>query len=210
VTQKKHLGKVRRIRERLPNLRHVIVVDAGAAPLQEREAALSLDSEARVETFASYPSEAETPSVCTTPPAPRGGQGRAARALLPHRAVPDGEGVLDLRPDDIYWCNADPGWVTGTSYGIIGPWANGITQVVLDSASTPSAGTPSFRSTASPCGTRPDGDPPADARGYGPRPQVRSHVAAAPSERGRAAERRGRALVARSVRKAFPRYLLAD
>ncbi len=41
--------------------------------------------------------------------------------------------MLDLRPDDIYWCNADPGWVTGTSYGIIGPWANGITQVVLDS-----------------------------------------------------------------------------
>ena len=41
--------------------------------------------------------------------------------------------MLDLRPDDIYWCNADPGWVTGTSYGIIGPWANGVTQVVLDS-----------------------------------------------------------------------------
>jgi acetyl-CoA synthetase len=40
--------------------------------------------------------------------------------------------VLDLRPEDIYWCTADPGWVTGTSYGIIGPWANGATQVVLD------------------------------------------------------------------------------
>ena len=41
--------------------------------------------------------------------------------------------MLDLQPDDIYWCNADPGWVTGTSYGIIGPWSNGATQVVLDS-----------------------------------------------------------------------------
>ncbi|GAH34879.1 unnamed protein product, partial [marine sediment metagenome] len=41
--------------------------------------------------------------------------------------------VLDIMPDDIYWCTADPGWVTGTSYGIIGPWANGVTQVVLDS-----------------------------------------------------------------------------
>ena len=40
--------------------------------------------------------------------------------------------VLDLKPDDIYWCTADPGWVTGTSYGIIGPWASGVTQVVLD------------------------------------------------------------------------------
>jgi len=41
--------------------------------------------------------------------------------------------ALDLRPDDVYWCNADPGWVTGTSYGILGPWSNGVTQVVLDS-----------------------------------------------------------------------------
>ena len=41
--------------------------------------------------------------------------------------------MLDLKSDDVYWCNADPGWVTGTSYGIIGPWSNGITQAVLDS-----------------------------------------------------------------------------
>ncbi len=40
--------------------------------------------------------------------------------------------VLDLQEDDIYWCTADPGWVTGTSYGIIGPWSLGITQCVLD------------------------------------------------------------------------------
>jgi len=36
------------------------------------------------------------------------------------------------RDDDIYWCTADPGWVTGTSYGIIGAWANGVTQCVND------------------------------------------------------------------------------
>ncbi len=39
--------------------------------------------------------------------------------------------VLDLREDDIYWCTADPGWVTGTSYGIYGPWTLGISSVVL-------------------------------------------------------------------------------
>ena len=39
---------------------------------------------------------------------------------------------MDLTERDIYWCTADPGWVTGTSYGIIGPWALGITQCVLD------------------------------------------------------------------------------
>lgn len=40
--------------------------------------------------------------------------------------------VLDLHPDDIYWCTADPGWVTGTSYGMFGPWSNGVTQVVYE------------------------------------------------------------------------------
>ncbi|WP_042160027.1 acetate--CoA ligase [Paenibacillus gorillae] len=41
-----------------------------------------------------------------------------------------GKVVLDLKEDDIYWCTADPGWVTGTSYGIFGPWLNGATNVI--------------------------------------------------------------------------------
>ena len=40
--------------------------------------------------------------------------------------------VLDLRDDDVYWCTADPGWVTGTSYGIFGPWSNGATQAIYE------------------------------------------------------------------------------
>lgn len=39
--------------------------------------------------------------------------------------------ALDLREDDVYWCTADPGWVTGTSYGIYGPWLLGASSVVL-------------------------------------------------------------------------------
>ncbi|MCF6149763.1 MAG: acetate--CoA ligase [Candidatus Kuenenia sp.] len=39
---------------------------------------------------------------------------------------------LDLRDDDIYWCTADPGWVTGTVYGVWGPWLNGISTYVYD------------------------------------------------------------------------------
>ncbi len=39
--------------------------------------------------------------------------------------------VLDLRDDDVYWCTADPGWVTGTSYGIYGPWTLGVSSLVL-------------------------------------------------------------------------------
>jgi acetyl-CoA synthetase len=38
--------------------------------------------------------------------------------------------VLDLKENDVYWCTADPGWVTGTVYGILTPWLLGITQVV--------------------------------------------------------------------------------
>ncbi|MDO8931109.1 MAG: AMP-binding protein, partial [Rhodocyclaceae bacterium] len=37
---------------------------------------------------------------------------------------------LDLHPDDIFWCTADPGWVTGTSYGIIAPLLHGVTSII--------------------------------------------------------------------------------
>jgi acetyl-CoA synthetase len=38
--------------------------------------------------------------------------------------------ALDLHPDDVFWCTADPGWVTGTSYGIVAPLLHGVTNVV--------------------------------------------------------------------------------
>jgi acetyl-CoA synthetase len=41
-----------------------------------------------------------------------------------------GKVVLDLKENDIYWCTADPGWVTGTSYGIFAPWLNGASNVI--------------------------------------------------------------------------------
>jgi acetyl-CoA synthetase len=49
-------------------------------------------------------------------------------AVLEHHIT--GRWVLDLHPDDVYWCTADPGWVTGTSYGIIAPLTNGVTMIV--------------------------------------------------------------------------------
>ncbi|UUI40062.1 acetate--CoA ligase [Oceanobacillus oncorhynchi] len=49
-------------------------------------------------------------------------------AMIQHYAT--GEWVLDLEDDDIYWCTADPGWVTGTSYGIFAPWLHGVTNVI--------------------------------------------------------------------------------
>ncbi|MFZ3171400.1 MAG: acetate--CoA ligase [Carboxydocellales bacterium] len=38
--------------------------------------------------------------------------------------------ILDLQEEDVYWCTADPGWVTGTSYGIFGPWLHGASSVI--------------------------------------------------------------------------------
>jgi acetyl-CoA synthetase len=43
-----------------------------------------------------------------------------------------GKYVLDLHEDDIYWCTADPGWVTGTSYGMFAPWSNGVTSLIYE------------------------------------------------------------------------------
>ncbi len=40
--------------------------------------------------------------------------------------------VMKPEPDDIFWCTADQGWVTGVSYGIIAPWVNGVTQVQVE------------------------------------------------------------------------------
>lgn len=55
--------------------------------------------------------------------------------------------VLDLKEDDVYWCTADPGWVTGTSYGIFGPWLNGITNVVRGGRFSQKIGTGRLKST---------------------------------------------------------------
>lgn len=48
-----------------------------------------------------------------------------------------GKWVLDLQEEDIYWCTADPGWVTGTVYGIFAPWLNGATNVIVGGRFSP-------------------------------------------------------------------------
>ncbi|MFC7684349.1 acetate--CoA ligase [Ureibacillus sp. GCM10028918] len=45
--------------------------------------------------------------------------------------------VLDLQEEDIFWCTADPGWVTGTAYGIFGPWLNGVTNLIVGGRFSP-------------------------------------------------------------------------
>jgi acetyl-CoA synthetase len=134
LTTKKHVGKVRRIREKLPELTKIIVVDADDFKLQEREISFSMEKSPKVEKFDVYKADRETPSVLHYT---SGTTGKPKGALHVHSSIIaqyiTTKWVLDLQPDDIYWCTADPGWVTGTSYGIIGPWSNGVTQAVLDS-----------------------------------------------------------------------------
>lgn len=63
-----------------------------------------------------------------------GTTGEPKGAIHVHQAVVyhkiSGETALDLRPKDVFWCTADPGWVTGTSYGIISPLCNGVTLLI--------------------------------------------------------------------------------
>lgn len=57
------------------------------------------------------------------------------KAMLLHYI--SGRYVLDLQDNDIYWCTADPGWVTGTSYGIFSPWLNGATNCIAGGRFSP-------------------------------------------------------------------------
>jgi acetyl-CoA synthetase len=134
ITQKKHAPKVRKILDKLPNLKHIIIVDHdGKAPLKDRDVAFALDKAEPVESFPAYPAEPETPSLLHytsgTTGQPKGVKHVHYSLIAQYMTA---KWVLDIREDDVYWCTADPGWVTGTSYGIIGPWSLGVTQCVMD------------------------------------------------------------------------------
>jgi acetyl-CoA synthetase len=135
ITQKKHLPKVRRIRDKLPFLQFIFVVDPiDAKELKPNEIVFNLEKASPVEDFDIFPTKSESPSVLHytsgTTGQPKGVKHVHYSLLSQYLTA---KWVLDLQEDDIYWCTADPGWVTGTSYGIIGPWSLGITQCVLDS-----------------------------------------------------------------------------
>ena len=116
----------------LPGLRHVLL--AGARD-DDGEIAGTLDfarllAEASAQ-FSIEPTDPEEPALLHftsgTTGTPKGAV-HVHQAVVTHHAT--GKLVLDLHPDDIFWCTADPGWVTGTSYGIIAPLTNGVTSIV--------------------------------------------------------------------------------
>ncbi len=129
ITKKGFLKKISRIRDRLPALRFIIVVDADDHVSADILSYQRLMDEASDE-FITARTPPETPSVLHYT---SGSTGKPKGVLHAHRSIlmqrSTTESILGLTPDDIFWCTADQGWVTGTSYGIIGPWSMGVTQV---------------------------------------------------------------------------------
>lgn len=123
--------KVAPIRNQLPNLTHVLLIDGD----DSQENTLSFDA-----LMDSAPEQYQTVNTAPDDMAllhfTSGTTGKPKGAIHVHEAVVahniTGKYVLDLHEGDTYWCTADPGWVTGTSYGIIAPLTNGVTMIVSE------------------------------------------------------------------------------
>jgi acetyl-CoA synthetase len=126
-----HLHKVRKLYGELPDLRVVVVgaLDSVESPGELRWSELVLNAASHRPPS---PTGAHDPMLIHytsgTTGRPKGAL-HAHEALVGHAAT--ARIVLDLRPSDVYWCNADPGWVTGTSYGILAPLALGVPSIVF-------------------------------------------------------------------------------
>ena len=124
--------KVAELRSSLPDLRHVLLIGS-AEDIQATTGVLDFNrlmNEAGDQFDIPHTEPTDLALLHFT----SGTTGRPKGAMHVHEAVVahhmTGRYALDFHPEDVFWCTADPGWVTGTSYGIIAPLTHGITSVV--------------------------------------------------------------------------------
>ncbi len=124
--------KIEALRGSLPSLQHVLLV--GETPSIQKLSGVrhlrSLMADAD-QHFTIPPTDPEDAALLHFT---SGTTGKPKGALHVHEAVvahhATARFALDFHPDDVFWCTADPGWVTGTSYGIIAPLTHGLTSIV--------------------------------------------------------------------------------
>ncbi|HXR35216.1 MAG TPA: AMP-binding protein, partial [Candidatus Binataceae bacterium] len=124
--------KVAEIRASLPGLRHVILIgepeEVKAVPDAADFRQLMAQADDRFEIAPTQPEDlALLHFTSGTTGTPKGAM-HVHEAVVAHHMT--GRFALDFHPGDVFWCTADPGWVTGTSYGIIAPLTHGITSIV--------------------------------------------------------------------------------
>jgi len=125
--------RVREIRADLPALEHVLILDRDGAGVPEGTTAWSDAFDSQSEEFEIEPTDAEDYAIMHYTSGTTGkpkGAAHVHMAVMGHYAT--GKYALDLHDDDVYWCTADPGWVTGTSYGMFAPWSNGVTNLIYE------------------------------------------------------------------------------
>ena len=128
--------RVKNILPQLPELQHVIIMNKnsrfqdalkpGDLSYEELMAAASSDFQVAPTEETDYSIMHYTSGTTGKPK----GAVHCHRAVIGHYAT--GKWALDLQDSDLYWCTADPGWVTGTSYGMSAPWTNGVTQLIYE------------------------------------------------------------------------------
>jgi len=132
TTEALYRRKVEALREHLPDLVHVLLIgEGGAATAVPGTLDFHAGLAAAAERFAIPPTAPDDMALLHftsgTTGAPKGAV-HVHEAVVAHHIT--GRYALDLHAGDVFWCTADPGWVTGTSYGIIAPLTNGVTSLV--------------------------------------------------------------------------------
>ncbi len=136
-TQTRHLSKLQALLPKLPSLKYVLLTDL---PQHLSDRILSLDLLLRDSSpdYHTPITPAHTPSLLHYT---SGSTGKPKGVLHKHNSIIlqtlTSREVLQLNPDEIFWCTADPGWVTGVSYGIIGPMSLGVTQIYYEGGYSP-------------------------------------------------------------------------